>query len=441
MLTCAWVTINVLRRVLDCRLPIELWHIGPRELGSLEASLFSDLEVEIVDALDRTETWPARKLGGWELKAYALVHSRFSQALLLDADNLPVVDPTYLFTLPELAETGTLAWPDLERLTEQSRIWDLCGVPFRSEPAWESGQLLVDKSRSWQALVLALHMNMHSEAFYPHTQGDKETFHLAWLLAQTPWSMPPHPARRTVYGIAQRDFAGDLLFQHRSSTKWRLHGPNPAAENFQFEADCLAFLADLATRWSGRIDLEPPAAPADVELEGELLRTGWVTISEPGADDRLLELLHAHRIGIGASRRDALRWYVRDEVLTIHGGQEALPELHRESDDPLTFAAVAGRRPLRLRASPDLDRNAISTLVAAVLNAVSPAGPVTEDDAVTTLSTLAMVGDLDETLARSRARSGPGTPVARVIERVQARAGFRPPPEQADERIGYEPLP
>ena len=44
VLTCAWVAISVLRRVVDCRLPIQLWHIGPRELGELEAAMFSELE-------------------------------------------------------------------------------------------------------------------------------------------------------------------------------------------------------------------------------------------------------------------------------------------------------------------------------------------------------------------------------------------------------------
>src|SRR5580698_1580883 len=70
MLTCAWVAISVLRRVLDCGLPIQLWHIGSLELGELEAGLFGELDVEIVDALEVRRTWPARKFGGWELKPY-----------------------------------------------------------------------------------------------------------------------------------------------------------------------------------------------------------------------------------------------------------------------------------------------------------------------------------------------------------------------------------
>ena len=34
MLTGAWVTIGILRRILRCDLPIELWHIGPEEMGT-----------------------------------------------------------------------------------------------------------------------------------------------------------------------------------------------------------------------------------------------------------------------------------------------------------------------------------------------------------------------------------------------------------------------
>ena len=261
MLTCAWVAINVLRRVVDCGLPIQLWHIGPRELGSVEAAMFRHLDVEVVDALELTAKWPARTLGGWELKAYALVHSRFREALLLDADNVAVVNPAFLFDLPQFAETGAIVWPDLVRFTRDSSVWELCGVPFRDEPAWESGQLLVDKSGCWHALQIALHMNMHSDSFYPYTNGDKDTFHLAWILAGSRWSMPDYPARWTPTGICQRDFEGRLVFQHRSAAKWRLTDGNLLAPEFRHQSECLRFIQELRDRWSGRIDALPPPIP------------------------------------------------------------------------------------------------------------------------------------------------------------------------------------
>jgi len=46
------------------------------------------------------------------LKALAILLSRFSHVLLLDADNFPVKDPSFLFDLPAYTETGALFWPD-----------------------------------------------------------------------------------------------------------------------------------------------------------------------------------------------------------------------------------------------------------------------------------------------------------------------------------------
>jgi alpha 1,2-mannosyltransferase len=35
------------------------------------------------------------------------------QVLMLDADNLPLKDPTYLFSAPQLTQHGMLTWLDL----------------------------------------------------------------------------------------------------------------------------------------------------------------------------------------------------------------------------------------------------------------------------------------------------------------------------------------
>src|ERR1035437_9776669 len=279
LLTCAWVAAN------------ELWHMGPGELGRLEAALFRELDVDAIDALDFAAEWPARRLGGWELKAYALVNSRFEQVLMLDADNVAAVDPAPLFDTPQFAECGAIFWPDLVRLSRTNPIWDLCGVPFRNTPSWESGQLLVDKSRCWKPLQTALHMNMHSEVFYPHTHGDKDTFHLAWLLTDARWAMPDHPARATSTGIYQRDFEGRLVFQHRSSAKWRLRGDNPHSADFRPESECVQFIEELRSRWSGRIDALPPGSEADAAAEAALAEVGWFRLHELGQSSRLLELL------------------------------------------------------------------------------------------------------------------------------------------------------
>src|SRR5258708_4634129 len=86
---CAWVCIQMLRQV-GCHLPIQLWYQGKEELDDRMIRLMETLQVECVDACAWEKDYPRRTTGGWELKSYALLHSRFKQILLLDADNAPV---------------------------------------------------------------------------------------------------------------------------------------------------------------------------------------------------------------------------------------------------------------------------------------------------------------------------------------------------------------
>src|SRR5207302_1106010 len=86
--TCAWVCISMLRR-LGCDLPIELWHLGGKELDDRMKTLVARLGVRCVDGCKVRKKFPARILRGWELKPYAILHSSFREVLLLDADNVP----------------------------------------------------------------------------------------------------------------------------------------------------------------------------------------------------------------------------------------------------------------------------------------------------------------------------------------------------------------
>jgi len=58
--------------------------------------------------------YPARILNGRELKAFALLHSAFREVLLLDADNVPLVAPAFLFETKQFADTGAIFWPDYD---------------------------------------------------------------------------------------------------------------------------------------------------------------------------------------------------------------------------------------------------------------------------------------------------------------------------------------
>lgn len=312
LFACAYVAIGILRRILGCRLPIQLWHLGDAEIGPPMRSLLKDFEVEVIDAFDFTGRHPLRVIGGWELKPYAIVHSRFREVFLLDADNIPLIDPVRLFDLPQYAATGTVFWPDLVNLRADNPIWEVCGVPYRDTPSIESGQVLLDKARCWAALQLTLHMNQHSDFFYQLLYGDKDTFLIAWLKLGQPYAMPEQIPVLRQATLLQHDFQGQVIFQHRNDVKWFYGGPNPRLPGFALEEECFALLDELREVWNGRVFNPPPASvPARLQADA-LRRIEWFTCVKPGSTERPLQLLDGNRIGEGRGENEFYWWVEED---------------------------------------------------------------------------------------------------------------------------------
>ena len=311
---CAWVAVKMLRH-LGCALPIELWHLGAREMTPEMRALMAPLGVRCVDALEVRKKHPVRRLGGWEMKAYALVHTRFAEVLLLDADNVALRDPTFLFDTPEYRAHGAIFWPDFGRLEKHRDIWELCGIGYRDEPELESGQIVVDKRRCWHALHLALHLNAHSDFYYRFIYGDKETFHLAWRRLGQEYAMPARGVARLRDTMCQHDFENQRLFQHRNLDKWRLHPRNTPVPGFRLERECLAFLAELAARWHpampGFRRWQPRGKRAALRAAAAGLVASRFMYHRSARDHRPLTLLPDGRVGEGAAGREAW-WNLRE---------------------------------------------------------------------------------------------------------------------------------
>ncbi len=242
----AWVCINMLRR-LGCELPVELWHLGASELSPRLKLMLEPLGVECMDARKVRKRFPVRILKGWPLKSYAMLHSRFREILLLDADNVPVVNPEFLFDTPEFKLSGAVFWPDrpVPRNDKVTAIWRSCGLRQPAEPEFESGQILIDKQRCWKALSLAGWFNENADFYYQHLHGDKETFHLAFRRLKQPYVLVPTPVKALGGVLCQHDFRGRRIFQHRCQPKWELFGRNKRVRGFQREQECLKILKKL----------------------------------------------------------------------------------------------------------------------------------------------------------------------------------------------------
>lgn len=262
LFTNAWVCLHRLRR-LGCRLPIQIWHNGTAELDATMEALLRPLGVECVDAEALRHAEGAGRLHGWALKPYALLASPFEDVLLLDADNMPVRNPEYLFRCAPFRRRGAVFWPDYSRLDRDRPAWRMFGVPYRDEPEVESGQLLVRKSVGWAALRLALWYNEHADFYYRFVHGDKETFHLAWRRLGLPYAMPRRPIERLTGTMCQHDFQGQRVFQHRNLDKWDLMGFNRRVRGFIGEREDRALVRQLRERWDGRTSYFLPRPSTD----------------------------------------------------------------------------------------------------------------------------------------------------------------------------------
>ena len=329
----AYVAAKMLRHV-GCALPIQFWHLTD-EIDDHMRSLVAPLGVSCIDAgeIDRRRDRPCRILNGWELKCFAILFCPYQHVLLLDADNVPVIDPSDLLDSPEFDQYGAIFWPDYGRIRGESPIWEICEVPFRDEPEFESGQIAVDKRRCWNALNLAQHYNDHSDFYYRHVYGDKETFHLAFLRTDTPFAMPTAPIHTLRSTMCQHDFAGRRLFQHRVGDKWRLDGANRRVDDFWFEDLCRYFIEELVASWSGQPFWSRPCREHQALVVGDSDQQDY-WYERVGYDRRILELRRDGTIGEGAAAYERL-WSMNtvhgQSVLTILGDGSTTCHLRREN--------------------------------------------------------------------------------------------------------------
>lgn len=263
-LVSAYVTIRVLRHV-GCKLPIELWHLDG-EVDDAMRRLLKSYDVTCRDADAEARSHPFRFLHGnwwkgWQLKPFAVAHSRFREVLMLDADSYPTRDPEYLFDWADYRRHRAIFWPDLPTSAYMlpDDLWAIFGAPPR-HPPFESGQLLIDRKECWAELQLALWYNAQADYVYRLLWGDKDTFNIAWSKLGRPYAMPEGGSGWSQHTILQHGPGGEVLFQHRCQDKFRLgqttydsSGQRGATNTFnpqlEHEEACFGFLEELRGVW------------------------------------------------------------------------------------------------------------------------------------------------------------------------------------------------
>jgi hypothetical protein len=310
--TNAYVLIHLLRVIHRCTLPIEVWHFGRAEMSTRMRLLLRELGVDTVDADAALAARPAAIESGWQLKAYALMWSRFEDVLLLDADQVPLRDPAELFDWQCYRQSGAVLWPDIVDILAVNPVWQICDLQPRAVSAIESGQMLIDKRRHWASLQIALHFNEHASHYYRLLYGDKDTYLFALLLSGESYDIVPYrPFSDVPFCLYQRDLEGTPLFQHRTDAKWRYSGAQDELPGFALFAECIQALEKLRSLWNGLVFALPSRSLRSRNAEDRLAADGGVDFVRPGEPPVRLALLPGGDIGAGRAA-DRMNWHCEE---------------------------------------------------------------------------------------------------------------------------------
>jgi hypothetical protein len=307
-----FVLLWVLRRVVGCALPIEVWHLGPEELSPAMRALLGEFEVRVVDALPLAHRAGAHLCDGWQLKSFAIQHSAFAEVLLLDADQVPVRDPAEVFAWPAYRDKGAVFWPDIVELLATNPVWNALDLPARQVLSFESGQVLVDKRRHWRAMCVVAALNQEADRLYRMIYGDKDTFLIGWELAGAQHALVPFPPFADERCLFQRDFAGAPLFQHRTNAKWSYAGKQHEIEGFVHAEACAEALEALRARWNGRVFTPPDRSIAARQAELDLAGVGRWRLDAVAEESLVLEFLPFGQVGEGRAA-DRLVWWCEED--------------------------------------------------------------------------------------------------------------------------------
>jgi alpha 1,3-mannosyltransferase len=207
-----------LTRVHKTTLPIQVVYAGDGDLSADGRKKIQEaangVNIEMLDVLTVLNDSTLKLAhGGWAIKPFAALASRFQQVIVLDADAVFFQDPENLLQQQRFQETGVLLFHD--RLlwknafadrqdwwhdqikhpspeTDKSLVWT-----ERYSEEGDSGIVVVDKSRL-DVLLGLLHIGWQNSdrvrngVTYKLTYGDKESWWIGFEATGSKYSFSPH---------------------------------------------------------------------------------------------------------------------------------------------------------------------------------------------------------------------------------------------------------
>lgn len=255
----ALLSIKHLRNI-GSKLPVEVYIPTKEEyeeefcekiLPLLNAKCLKMYEILDIDIIKNSKF----EIKGFMLKSLALLLSNFENILLLDADNVPYLNPDILFVSEPYLTNKFVLWPDYwvrtthpkmyeiqgidlveknlkvkdkagklkytskEQILKETPLHDLIGTP--PDPSCETGQLMISKKDHADVVLLSLYYNIYGPKYYYHLitqwapgQGDKDTFVVAANLLNSTYYQVKTTVTAIGYHKSNGEFRGTAQGQY-----------------------------------------------------------------------------------------------------------------------------------------------------------------------------------------------------------------------------------
>ncbi|KAF7631585.1 mannosyltransferase putative-domain-containing protein [Aspergillus flavus] len=211
--------VGTLRSVLNTTLPIQIVYAGDEDLSPddrarLSSTVESGPALEFLDILTIFDDSTLHlQTGGWAVKAFAALGSRFERIILVDADAVFFQPPEVLLEHEAFVRSGALLFHDRllwKDVFPERNEWYRSQIrqpsaALNKSLVWtenyaeegDSGLVVLDKSRT-DILVALFHIcwqnsyDVREEVTYKMTYGDKETWWLGLELTGASYEFSAH---------------------------------------------------------------------------------------------------------------------------------------------------------------------------------------------------------------------------------------------------------
>jgi len=222
------MSLKILRKYYNTSLPAEIFSFPGEEPPAELLPQFAEYNVTLRYIKDASRD--TSRVKNYQIKSDAIVASSFAEVLYLDSDNMPAAhlgnhDGTFdsslikehelIWNAPAYKRLGAMFWPDYWKTGPMNPIWAIIGTQCRDEWEQEAGQILIDKRRHLDALLLANWMLDDWEFWFRLSDGDKDIFRFAFLALRKRWAVPGrYVGAAALAHNTPSGFCGHTMLQH-----------------------------------------------------------------------------------------------------------------------------------------------------------------------------------------------------------------------------------